>query len=372
MKTKFCYLTLSVIILLFAFSACSNSEDPENVDNTKSKSVFLKLGKSTSSTRSVTAPVADGSSVVLETGDLYFVNASGAILKHYTITSSISSPTNINIGDANSGTSIANLPGNTEAVYVVGNTTGLPTTGNISTVKEFLLSVENQNNIERVNLYGTGALVDPVSPSLIYTCELDLSPTLARIQLANITSAGVITDFKVEGIFIDNYYSKARVDGGVSSTYFVSNGPDATAFNDQSTKYPTALKPAVYDFYNPALSAVTKIAKPAGTGTVWAYNLFATSAGSTVPRIIIRLTNIVTNDGSTYAEPQFVTIKGFKAVSGGAALTSIQSGNIYNIAAGALTFKETDLSPIPNVGSIEVQVTVNLIDWTMVGVTPEL
>lgn len=104
--------------------------------------------------------MSNGTDVVLQSGDLYFVNASGAILKHYTITSSTTSATNINMTEAHNGASITNLPGNTEMVYVVGNTSGLPTSGNISTVQEVVLQVESQNDIEDANLYGSGPLVD--------------------------------------------------------------------------------------------------------------------------------------------------------------------------------------------------------------------
>lgn len=372
MKKKFSYLALLAIVLLLGFSGCSNSEDTEPVDNANPKSVFLKLGKSTVTPHSVSTPVSNGTDVVLQSGDLYFVNASGAILKHYTLTSSTTSATNINMTEAHNGASITNLPGNTEMVYVIGNTSGLPTSGNISTVQEVALQVESQDDIEDVNLYGSGLLVDSVSPATAYTCEVDLKPTVARIELTDITSNGVITDFKVDGIFIDNYFSQALVKGSVTGTDFVENGAVAAAFNDETSEYPAGLKPAIYDFYDPALSASTKVAKPAGTGTVWAYNLFASSTGSAVPRIIIRLSDIVTSDGSIYTAPQFITVKGFKAVSGGASLTSIESGKIYKIAAGALTFNDTDLSPIPNLSLIDIEVTVNLVSWTVVGVTPEL
>lgn len=374
MKTKFSYLTLSVMALLLVFSGCSNSEDGETVDNTKAKSVLLKLGKSTPTTHSVGAPIVDGDDVILHSGNLYFVNASGAILKHYTITSSQPSATNINMTDALAGTPITNLPGNTDRVYVVGNTSGLPTSGNISTVQDFLSQVTSQHDIEDVNLYGSGGLVPPISPLTAYTCTVDLKPTVARIELTDITAAStsVITGFDVDGIFVDNYYSQASVGGSVDVDDFVENGAFAAKFNNLTTQYPVGLKPAIYDFYDPALSASTRVAKPAGTGTVWGYNLFASATGSAVPRVIIRLSSIATNDQSVYPSPQFITIKGLKAVSGGASLTGIKSGEVYRIAAGALTFKETDLSPIPNLNLMDIEVTVNLVDWTVVGVTPEL
>lgn len=371
MKTKLSYLTLAVAALLLSFNSCSSNDDTEAIDNTDTKSVFLKLGKSTPTTHSVGAPVTNGDDVIFTSGDIYFVNASGAILKHYTISSALASPTNISLADALAGTPITNLPGNTEEVFVVGNTSGLPTSGNISAVKEHLIQVTAQDDINDVNLFGSGPIVDPISPATTYTCEVELSPTVARIELTDITASGVITGFSVDGIFVDYYYKQASADGSVDAADFVENGPSASAFANLSPQYPVGLKPSIYDFYDPALAATGVLAKPAGTGTVWGYNLFA-STSSAVPRVIIRLSNIATSDNSTYSGTQFITIRGFKTVSGSTSLTSIAAGNIYKIAAGGLVFKETDLSPIPNLNLIDVQVTINVVDWTVVGVTPEL
>lgn len=372
MKTKFSYLTLLVIPLLLGFYSCSNNEDGEGVDSKEAKSVFLKISGSTPSTYSEGDPVGNNSTVGFTSGDLYFVNEGGAILKHYTLSSNATNSTNINITTAQGGTEIANLPGSTRAVHIVGNTPGLPVTGNISAVKAQVLEVSAQEDIEEVNLYGSGLLVAPVSPLTVYTCEVTLNPTIARIELTNITGSGVISNFNVDGIFIDNYYKEATVEGTVDAPDLISNGASAGPFNNETTEYPANLKPSIYDFYTSGLSAVSKIAAPATSGDVWGYNLFASSAGSAVPRIIIRLSNIQTSDGSIYSSPQFITVRGFRTVSGSAPLANIKSGEIYNIGAGALTFKETDLAPIPNLSLIDVNVEVTLATWTVVDVTPEL
>lgn len=224
-----------------------------------------------------------------------------------------------------------------------------------------------------MNLYGTNTLT-LVSGSN-YSSAVTLKPTVARIELTNITSSGVITGFQVDGIFIDNYYSQGSVGGTVVGGNLVNNGSVAATFTDNSSAYPTAVKTSLYDYYTTGLAAVTKIAKPATAGNVWGYNLFGNTAGSgsgsfAVPRIIIRISNITTNDLSTYSSPQFITVKGLK--SSGTSLTSLDAGKIYNIGAGALTFKETDLAPIPNVSAINVTVTVTLATWSVVAVTPEL
>ncbi|MFV0418895.1 MAG: hypothetical protein ACK5KT_09220 [Dysgonomonas sp.] len=375
MKTKFSKLTILVTFLLLGLSNCSNNEEIDGGGSNEAKSIYLKITSESPLTYGDGVPVSNATPVVFSSGYLYFTNASGAILAYYTLTSSDTDidtgGTNIKLGDIQLGKTISNLPGQVSAVHVVGNSSGLPTTGNISAVKAVALQASSQGTLSSVNLYGTNTLT--LVSGNNYTCAITLKPTVARIELTNITSSGVITGFQVDGIFIDNYYSQATVGGTVVVGNLVNNGSVAATFTDNSLAYPTAAKTFLYDYYSSGLIAQTKIAKPATSGNVWGYNLFGNTAGSgsfAVPRIIIRLSNITTSDASTYTSPQFITVKGLK--SSGTSLTSLDAGKIYNIGAGALTFKESDLAPIPNVSAINVTVTVTLATWSVVAVTPEL
>jgi hypothetical protein len=378
-KLNFKYLTLLAAVLLLGFSSCSNDNEVDVTDNGPSQSVFLKIGGNTPATYSQGAPQA-AAPVTFTDGQLYFVNASGVILKHYTLTSGATSDTNIDMTTlTGAGETITNLPGSVSAVHIVGNVPSsvtLPATGNISAVKATVLGVATQSNIGDVSLYGSNTLTAPVSPATAYTCAVDLKPVVARIELARIeTQTGShITGFKVKGIFVDNYYSQGTVDGTtLSSSYLKNNGTTASNFTDAGGSYNPAAtySGVVYDWYSAALSASgTPLAvTPAMGGNVWAYNLFATAVGSAVPRIIIRLTDITTDDSSVYADPQFITITGFK--DGGSALSGIQAGKVYSIAAG-ISFDETDLAPEPNLTTIDVLVTVTLAGWTVVNVTPDI
>lgn len=376
MKTKFGYLTILVIFLLFGLGSCSNSEGIDDEGNNDAKSVYLKVASDESLfTYGDGTPVSNAASVVFSSGYLYFTNASGAILRYYNLTSADSDidtgGTNIKLGDIQFGKAITNLPGQVAAVHIVGNSSGLPTTGNISAVKAVALQASSQSPLSSINLYGTNTLTRVSGNN--YSCAITLRPTVGRIELTNITSSGVITGFQVDGIFIDNYYSQATVGGTTVGGNLVNNTSVEATFTDNSLAYPTAVKTFLYDYYSSGLLADTKIAKPATEGNVWGYNLFGNTAGSgsfAVPRIIIRLSNITTSDNSTYTSPQFITVKGLK--SGGTSLTSFDAGKVYNIGAGALIFKETDLAPIPNVTAINVNVSVTLATWTVVAVTPEL
>ncbi|MFT4222126.1 hypothetical protein [Dysgonomonas sp.] len=373
MKTKFNHLALVAIALSLGFSNCSNNDNPDDGNGKENKSVFLKISGGKVSTYAENSPATDGATVGFGSGDIYFVNASGAILVHYTLSSSATNLTtgNIALDDITAGQLISNLPGQVTAIHVFGNASGLPATGNISTVKATLKQVTSQGTLASVNLYGTTSTLTPVSGN-DYTATISLKPTVARIELKDITSTGVITGFRVDGIFIDNYYYQAAVDGTVVVGNLVNNISDATLFLDNSSAYPTARKTFVYDYFSSGITATSQVATPANISNVWAYNLFAnTGSGSfAIPRIVIRLSNIATNDLSTYTNPQFITVKGLK--DGSTSLTSIDAGKVYNIGAGALTFKESDLTPAPNMGAIDVTVTVTLAEWEVVSVTPEL
>lgn len=365
---NFKYAILMATAIVLGFSSCSSDdENGGGTDNGQPKSVYLKIA-SDPATYSEGPSVTNDATVGFSSGELFFVNGSGAILGHYTISTGATSATNINIGDITStGTTLSNLSGGISAVHIVGNVPPgitLPTTGNISTVKAQVLGVATQSDITKVNLYGDNALT--LVSGNQYTTTVTLKPTVARIELANIKAGGVITGFEVEGIFIDNYYKEGKVDGSLGA--LVSNGTTPAIFTDGSTEYPTALKPAIYDWYSTALATTGGVVAPA-TG-VWNYNVFATTAGSTVPRIIIRLKNFTTSNSSTISSPQFVSIKGLK--ENGTSLSAIKAGEIYSITAGVLQIDETVITPNPNQSTIDVEVKVELAKWKVVDVTPEL
>lgn len=134
MKTKFSYLAISVASLLLGLNSCSNNEDVEE-QNSEPKSIYLKIANEAPLTYSDGTPISNATTVGLTSGSLYFTNASGAILAYYTLSSSNTDigtgGTNIKLSDIQGGQTISNLPGQVSAVHVVGNSSGLPTTGNI-------------------------------------------------------------------------------------------------------------------------------------------------------------------------------------------------------------------------------------------------
>lgn len=219
-----------------------------------------------------------------------------------------------------------------------------------------------------VNLYGETTTLTQVGETNTYNAKVNIAPTVARIELTDIKAAGRVTSFKVAGIFVDNYYATAQVDGTISST-LIDNGTVATDFVGGSGKYPTTLNFSIYDWYTGGLASVENVAKP--TKTVWGYNLFAkTDDSNDFPRIIIRLSDIVTSGGASFADPQFITIKGFNDAS--AVLTTIKPGNVYTIASAGFKFDETNLTPLPNMETKAVSVDVTVSSWVNIPITPNM
>ena len=398
MKTKFKYFSLAIAALLMVgFASCSSDDDTtQSVKESATKSVVLKLSNGSSTRAEGPSQGAVDNSTVVEfvNGDLYFTSEVGAIMKHYTISTAATNVNaadpgnNINLGEltGTSGVTFESLPGNITDVYIVGNyptdsSTPLPKEGPISGVRNHVLKVESQGDFEFVNLYGTSVLTIPTSPATLYTATVHLAPTVARVELDQLLGHTNFKSFSVEGLFVDNYYSQAAVNGVVSSD-FLKNNEDASKVGDNVFKngttsyYPIKLTPSIYDWYttdNPMNSTVATVvgseplAKPAD-GKVWGYNIFANN--SAAPRIVIRLNSAIAKDITevTFADPQFLTIKSFRNNTG--TITTIQPGHIYKITN--LLFKGTDLKPAPYMDPIEVEVKVTLAKWFVETVTPEL
>lgn len=400
------------ITLLMSFSSCSNDDDSmEKNDNSGSKNIYLKISRGLATYAEGVSHYYDNRPIEeiikLNSGNLYFTNKDGNIKRHFFISSDVTSVTNINIATLmNKGVTIADIPGDVKKVYIVGNTSDLPTAGNISIVKEKVLKIQSQVDLSNVNLYGEADAIDTQTISddtknKLYKAEIALVPTVARIELPSIiANCKVITGFKVAGIFIDNYYSTANVDGTVVANILINNESNPAAFGGkiggigETAEYPATLNPAIYDWFKTPIEAELTdvysqslyLAKPTADNKVWVYNVFAAPKGSAVPRIIVRLTDITTDpkSGIEYKVDQYITVRGFTIPrftrsstrandlesNNSHIVTMFEPGSIYHILS--IDFDEKNLSPIPNLKPIDVQVSVKIASWERVDVTPQL
>lgn len=389
MKTKFKYFSLAIAALLMVgFASCSSDDEPAiGVEENKTVSVTLKIDLG-ATTRAEVAPIGADVKATFTTADVYFTTAQGAILKYCTVGKDVTGFDKLDITTSGTGVTVTGLPGNTTQVYVFGNTpagVSLPTNGPISKVKATAISLLSQKDIGNVNLYGTSGLTLVTEGNIgdatnaKYSANVQIKPTVARIELDQMEAEHNLLSFSVVGIFVDNYYQEGNVDGTVSAT-LSGTGNNLVAISQTAdhyarstdNKYTEALAGVNHDWYETVKPTEDLIAKPSGT-YVWGYNLFGKTETSAVPRIVIRIKDVVTNDESAISfagQDWFLTIKGFKNKTGSAAIDKIEPGNVYKISG--LKFCGTNLSPAPNLVAKDITVTVEVLPWGIVEMTPEL
>ena len=304
-------------------------------------------------TRGESLPIAD-QPFAFNTGDLFLVNSIGIIVEHYTIVAADASVTTLT--DANlaarvihrnlldgAGVELPEVPGNTYEVVIIGNTPGNPTTGNINSILigRRPLDIATQHDARNANLFDRAYVTELPTPTLSYshTAELSLRPTVARIELGDIRAASDIASFRLEGIFVNNFYRWATVDGTAQNTVVhsvITNWAEAQRFTQGSALFPIALEPTVFDWYDNrgmAASGTPLRVSPSGNN-VWSYQVFAQEENSTtVPSLVIRLRDIVLQDGRMLPNPQFLIVELYENESPFNRLTGINAGCVYRIPA---------------------------------------
>lgn len=372
MEIKLKHLTIICLAIIVGFANCSSNDDDPKEEPNGEKSVYLRMLQK-SGERGTSEPVPDNTEVIFNQGTLYFVAVDGQITKQMSITTNQSDDNNINMTEIKAGYEVKNIPGHTKYVHIVGNHDGLPVNPkNISSViQNTNVTVQMQKGaaggIEKATLYNTSSAELVLVSANKYKATVELSPHASRIEIADVTAEGDVTEYQLDGIFINNYYQQVQVDRTTSQADLKDNGSEPNNYIGDQDPYPSTLP--LYDYNVDGIGTFnSNVVKPDPAGHVWAYNVLA---GSPAPRIILRLNKIKIN-GQLLNGVRFVTIKGFIDNSTSQLITTFEPGKIYTIAAGDLKFDENDLTTIPEVGTIDVEVKVTLISWRTKPVTPEL
>ena len=387
-----------------------------------SKVVALRIDQPTmSDTRGVSRPVVDGEQVQFNEGHLFLTTLEGLIVRHFTITPhgthshlitehDIVMRGSISINDLENGKSLV-VPGSISHVYVVGNTQLPATAGNINNIvrggeRGLGLVHGTVTGVRRDNIASQWNVWYPIGVNMFASAPLErksdnvwrpyhdltLAPTVARFEINRLTGMGLIESFAVSGIFIDRYIPQAHIDGSffpanVTPTALYSNpanfrrgvGNYITAHQGLHGGGNPIFKGALFTEYAPVpfpsepRTANGVIASPPGT-LVWHYQVFArhyrndptapnVGAGSTPPRIVIRLENVRLQDGIELPGYQWLTVGDFRRTGENTTLlqTGIRASNVYRILD--LRFDEKDLQHEPNMGFITAVVDVQLAQW---------
>ena len=405
MKKKFINTTIFIVATLFTLTTCL-SDNPYRpiVEEDEVASVFIRLTETETEfeTRGV------GSSTIttlsLRTGDLYLVS-NGVIIEHFSIVNDAgaipgsitnipaTAPT-INRSALLGGVRITNVPTNMRGgrVYLVGNTPGNPTSGNINAVLNapaLDIRYQRQQGNTHPHLFGSATLVEvPSSDPETWTAALRLRPAVARLEIHQIVAMGEIYGFTVEGVFIDHYYRRARINGAPYAPSFRDNIDAERPFNnDNLSGYPTAFHTHTFDWHHntntpypyghrstrhqigvPGIAGVNwpvAIARP-GTGpggafNIWFYYLFP--GVDKMPRIVFRLHDVTLHNGTVLPNPQFVVFSRFvwddvslvtaipPGFNDGDDVEYLVAGVRYQIRNNRLIFMEEDLRSTPTIVS---------------------
>ena len=180
------YFALATVALLTGLSSCSNNEMDDVNEKELAKNVYLKL-TSELTTYSESTPMATDTEIKLNEGTIYFTNAIGIIknIKQF------GESKEIKLKDMKTGQTFTNIDGSVSNVYVLGNTTHTAeVNNNIKLVKDAMLAVASQKDINNVNLWGENKLEIKTEgtedSNAVYTTTVNLKPTVARIEISDI------------------------------------------------------------------------------------------------------------------------------------------------------------------------------------------
>ena len=381
MKKKFKPLILFTTALLFSFSSCTGENlVPALPDAPEYKTISLHITQQQPTTRGVSRPIPNGELLEFNSGDLYLVSEQGLVIRHFRLergAATVNGVINIDneIGDFdNTGRietlTIENVPGHVRRVYIIGNTEDNPTGGFINSIGERIINIVSQHNAWNVNLFGSTNLVYATTlpdgtqvwrnPT---NAPLYLAPTVARFEISSITGTGSIESFDVVGIFMDNFFSRAHINGEIdknslwsrttagyftdTGTFFVNDTYNAlhdSSISGLGVRNGSTVTPGYTDNFPEFVDNTTT---PYRQG-VWAYQVFAPQNRNDLdanqqPRIVLRLRNINKIGATTPLNgDRFVTIRSFFNFEG------IQAGTVYRLA---IEFDEQDLAYCPNVST---------------------
>ncbi|MDR1676078.1 MAG: hypothetical protein LBR86_06395 [Tannerella sp.] len=374
-------MTVAALAAIIGLASCATEEfvsgdangslNGGNAGKSDLKSVNLKIGSSSPSTRAEGNSMSNGA-VTFNGGFLLFVSDENNITKVMEITTGLGvqndTQVDISLLTQPDGADITDVPGHSKSAWVIGNLPGnisAPVTGeSLTTLKGKLVGYASQHDITNVTLFG-GSTIVPENQKLV--ARFELAPVVARIEIKKIESAigSDITSFRVDGIFINNYYDEIQLDGYAPNV--AVNHEQEGDFALNSLAYPTAENGYLFD-YETGLGVGLGTTSDAGrsykpsAGDAWAYNLlapktFATAASA--PHIVIRLSGITTTSGVNYNDVWYLTISGLKV--GLNKVDYLEPGKVYLI--DNILFAQSNIQPDPEMKPIEVAVEVSLVDW---------
>lgn len=387
MKKNFKYVTMMAVALSMGFTGCSNDSDEQQPDvvNANSHSVTIKVATKAAQTRADEA-TAIGQTPNLSDLTLYFVDD---VLNKITDIQ-VATPATI----TGAGETFNNLAAGTNAIYIVGNQsevasadlTALSVGDTETDLKEAMLNILGQSaatapTYENVNVYGYTSYAVGVGQTQV-SVTMDIIPAISRLEIGKVEAdkvnppvADQITDFDLEGIFINNTYQAIGLDNVTYGTAVAYPSTDAiwgapvtypAQYCDQFTTL-TGL-----DSYTPTNTWAYYVAPAAKqVGGSYVGEIISGVQYDAKPIIVLKLSNVTYNAGygGTQYDPAYVTVTKLK--NGATYLDHFERGKVYDISS--IAFDATNLTGTPLVPPVhDVEVTVTVKPWDGISTTPEL
>jgi hypothetical protein len=198
------------------------------------------------------------------------------------------------------------------------------------------------------------------------TVAVELTPIVSRIQIKKVSFDGTIASFKLEGIYIDNFYPQMTIGGDFTNITMQKAGNKETFAAAQAPYATTNL----YDESSEGL-----VQHPFATNSqVYGYQIFPTNGGlTTVPYIILKISGITTTSNATRNFPDgtyYVAVKAYKEAGTSAApVTSFLPGNIYTVEDIVVSEKNIVTDPTKSLINVTVGVTVK--QWGSIDLNPD-
>lgn len=352
-------LFVAAIAATTLFASCAKDGATTTVSQETTKLTVKISGVAT--TRAVEAPgVAEQLKLVPGAGDvcghIYVLNPLGNVLFSVPmIEDDVTSPTGQEITDE--------CPADA-SVYILGNIPADVNAASLTTltaIRNAFSAISTQTDYTAVAMANSTG--EPVKITVVEKgkaeAKISLSPLVSRMELAQIQAADYvdgsntysIVSYKVEGVYIDSYYSQFTMTGAPKGTTY-----------EQYIK--TDFTGVTGDIPSTPLNGAGTTAVVPEAGKVWAHQVV--SGG--LPRFIVHLSDVKyqINDGNvdTAEEDLYITIAGYKDI------TEFERGKIYKV--GNLSFTYYDLFDTPNPDNLTLTVYVTVEDWVLVDAEPIL
>lgn len=317
-----------------------------------------------------TAPIDPSKALIV-----YFMDASSSTVASYKLTGA-----QITAIQSGSGFKFTNLDPSVVNVYVVANvhSSTLPVIAPGTTLTAINNTVQNIYDQQTANaasvvlankdkaIVSTGSTTGTASNgNLEFKAAIELAAIVSRIQIASITKDGTITGFNLAGIYIDNFYQNMSIGGDLTSIIKATAGNVADfKLSAEGSVTPYKINGQLFD----EIVSPTTTLPLAPSGKVYGYQIFPVAGGlSTVPYIILKLTNVV---GTTRTFPNtayYIAVKAYK--DGATSFTSFEAGKIYTIAS--IPVSENNIVTDPTQSLINVTVNVTIAPWTDKALNPD-